>query len=110
MEDKNYRFEDLKELLRVAKMNGEKSKKWRLKPWQVEYIQQCGCRVIPYSYTFKTKQFKDIRNQPSIIKDIHYAYKSGKKMMGRVLNEEEMQILEEYGIKFRPDRFIVYLK
>lgn len=109
MEDKNYRFEDLKEQLRVAEMNGERTKKWRLKSWQVEYIEQCGYRVVPYIYSFKTREFKSIRDKPNIIKDIHYASKRGKKVMCKPLTDKEMRILENFGIKFRPDRFIIYL-
>lgn len=78
--------------------------------------------VVPFIYQITTKNLKDFKDEEgsiiiknvrdiksSIVREVHYANKAGKKTIGRSLKKQEMEELEKHGIKYRPIKFIIYL-
>lgn len=110
MKDKKYRLELLKKQLQTDEAKGIKVREWQLSREQYEYVKGLGYKVEAILYSFKTRQFQNIRSKPALIKEIHYASKRGKWMMKKRLNKSEMQILKEYNIKFKPVVFKIYLR
>lgn len=70
--------------------------------------------VVPWYYTISTKFFKNIRSiQHRIIRDIHYAFKSGKKNMTiskNHYNEKDFKVLEDFGINYKVVKYRVFLR
>lgn len=83
---------------------------WRLTNKEREYIESQGYQIVPYIYEIKTHQCRNMYGIPnSIIREIYYANKAGKKIIGKALKVQELKQLQEYGIKIRPVKFRVYL-
>ena len=110
MENKDYRLEQLERKLRINETNGRRTLEWELTAEQREYVENLGYNLENILYRFKTRQFKDIRSKPDLIKEIHYASKRKKWMMKKPLTDEEVRILDNYNIKYTPVKFRIYLK
>lgn len=95
----------------MEKRKIRKTKEWQLNRTEQTYIiESLGYALEPVIYEIKTRTFKDLYHIYSpLIKEIHYASKAGKKRIGKSLSQEEMQLLEEHNIKFRPVKFRVIL-
>lgn len=92
------------------KMRNVKMVEWRLTNKEREYIESQGYQIIPYIYEIRTNQCKNMHNIPnSIIREIYYANKAGKKTIGKLLKVQELKQLQEYGVKVYPVKFRVYL-
>lgn len=99
-----YKLENLK------RRKIRKTKEWSLNKAEQTYIESLGYELEPVIYEIKTKTFKELYHIRSpLIREIHYASKAGKKRIGRPLKQEEMKLLEEYNIKFRPVKFRVII-
>lgn len=99
-----YKLEELKNR-RIRK-----TKPWKLNKTEQMYIESLGYELEPYIYEINTKTFKDLYNICSpLIKEIHYASKAGKKRIGKSLKKEDMKLLEEYSIRFRPVKFRIII-
>lgn len=110
MKNKDYRLAQTKYKLKELKQHRVKSVVWRLTRQQKVFIQQLGYEVIPYLYEVKTKTFMNLSSiKNSKLKEIHYSCKKGKKAIVLKLNKEDMKILEEYAVKFRPIKFKIIL-
>ncbi len=70
--------------------------------------------VVPWYFSVNTKFFKGIKSiHHRIIKDIHYAFKNGKKNMTiskNHYNENDFKVLEDFGIKYRTVKYRVFLR
>lgn len=110
MVDENLkRLDDKIELLKRRRV---KMVEWKLTKTQKEYIEEKlgKQKVIPQTYKVCTKTFKNLNGiQNSIIREIHYACKDGKRVIGKHLKIKEIKELEKYGIKLTPIQFRIYL-
>jgi len=106
-----YELKYLKHDLRQKREAGIKVLEWKLTAEKKEYIENLGYRVEPYLYEIKTKKFYNVRNlQSTLLKDLHYKNKRGKKGMVRALKRGDKQILDEYGIRYYPVKYRIYLR
>lgn len=106
MRDKEYRLSQTKYKLRNLKERKVRFVIWRLTRQQKEYIQGLGYEVIPYLYEVQTKQFRNISSiNNSKLKELHYSFKRGKKAIVMKLNKQDMNIFDEYSVKFRPIKY-----
>ena len=110
MKNKDYKNKKLKEDLRRCKASGKKYLDWKLSYSQVEYIQELGYVVEPYLYEITTKTFFRLHDiNESIIKEIHYKSKAGKRTYARKLNCKDKKVLKEYGVYYRVCKYRIYL-
>ena len=106
MKNADYQLSKMKQKLKDMEARRVKSVIWKLSKNQVEYIQNLGDEVTPYLYEIKTRPFKEVRNlKDTILKDIHYANKNGKKSVVKKLTPKQRKILSEYGVVFRPMKY-----
>lgn len=111
MKSKDYKQSKLKKQLIQKRKGGCKILKWKLSKEQVEEIEKWGYRVDPYLYSIKTRTFFNVSKlNNTLLKDLHYMKKRGKDYEVRPLKREDREILEEYGIVFRPVKYIIYLR
>lgn len=83
---------------------------WKLNQEQLEFVKHLGYYVEEYLYQIKTKQFKNLHAiKSTLLKDIHFKNKKGTKTMVKRLEDDEKKLLDEYGIKYRPYKFKIYL-
>lgn len=63
-------------------------------------------------WQINTKHFYNIRNLNStLLKDLHYAYKRGKKTITRrKLSSEQQELLRMNHVSFRPLKYNIYLR
>lgn len=110
MNNKDYRLSQTKHKLKQLKERRVKFVIWKLTVEQKEYIESLGYKVVPYLYEVQTKMLKNFATvHNSKLKEIHYAYKKGKRTMVLKLNKEDMRALEDKFIKFRPIKFKIIL-
>lgn len=111
MKNKEYRLEKLRKQLSIDEGLGKKYKEWELTPEQVKYVQDVlGYETEVILYRIKTKQFHHISLIPKLIKEIHFACKRGKWMMKKPLTNSEIEILDNYDIRYSPVKFRIQLK
>lgn len=104
------RLQELEYALEGLKKRGIKEKEWRLTKIQREYVESLGYELIPLIYRIRTKTFKDLYSiRSKLIKEIHFANKKRKKTIGRPLNEQEKEVLRQYGVKYDPIKFKIIL-
>lgn len=109
---KNQNRESLKtrKMLLAKKANGVKSVIWRLdSSYRRETIERMGLVAEPFLYEIKTKQISRVANKPSIVKDVHYASKRGKKTLVKRLTNEQMETLISYGFYVRAIKYKIWL-
>ncbi len=109
MKNRNYRLEKLKRQIQIYESSGKKTIEWELNPEQKDYIESLGYELTPILYRFKTRQFKNIRSETNLIKEIHFASKRGKWMMKRPLSKEEQNILQNADIRYTPVKYRINL-
>ena len=108
MRDKDYRLSQMKYKLKELERRRVKSVIWRLTRQQREFIEKLGYEVVPYLYEVQVKTMKNLSaiKNPKI-KEVHYSCKKGKRAIVMKLNSKDMKDFEEYGIKFRPIKFMI---
>ena len=111
MKNKDYRKSKLKHQLIQKKLNGQKVLYWRISSYQqLQDIQEIGGIVEPYLYEIKTRKFYNVNKLPcTLLKDLHYLNKRGTIYEVRRLRENEKRTLDEFGIRYRPIKFKVFL-
>ena len=110
MKNKNYQQAILKKQLRQKKENGVKFLIWQLTPEKKEIIEQFGYYVEPYLYQITTRTFCNLKTLKSnLLKDLHYMNKRGKRFEVRKLKSKEKKILDDFGIKYKPVKYKIYL-
>ena len=111
MKNKCYRESKLKKELAIKRSKGVKVIRRKLTPERKEYIEKLlGYRVEEYLYRIRTRTFHNVRNlECNLLKKLHYMNKNGKKEVVRPLKREDREILDEYGIKYYPLDYNIYL-
>lgn len=124
MESESKKLKELGYKIKGLKRQGKKKVEWNLTATERKFVESLlgEENVIPIIYQITTKSLKGLKNsegliviknvrdiKSSIVREVHYAYKAGKKTIGRSLKKQEMKELEKHGIKYRPIKFIIYL-
>lgn len=112
MENTNKKLMELEYKIKALKRRGKKKVEWILTNTERKFLEEIlgEEKLIPIRYQLYTKSFKDLYSiKSSIVKEVHYANKSGKKTIGRPLKKQEMEDLDTYKIKYHPIKFIIYL-
>ena len=94
--------------LDVQKAKGCKKVCWKLSPEQLDFVSN-RYGVEPALYEIRTQRFYSIKALPHLLKDIHYAWKRGKYKVVRSLSTEQEELLKEYGVKYKPIKYWIYL-
>lgn len=109
MKNKQHEHSRSKRMLDKMKKAGKKEVIWALRPDQVTFLSRFF-QITPYLYTMKTKQFSNVRNlESNLLKDLHFARKSGKDFMTRRLKNEDLKILKKNGVSFRILKYKIVL-
>ena len=107
-EDYNKNLRTMNQLDMMQK-NNKKFVVWNLSS-KVRAQVEAKYFVEDYLYEIRTKQLKNIRTiNNKKLKELHFACKQNKRTIVRELNEEDKKILSEYGIRFRPTKYKIYL-
>lgn len=110
MKNSAYYNSKIKHQLREKKERRVKFVVWSLKPEQIEFIYSLGYRVEEYLYQVKTEHMYDIHSIKSkTLKEIHFKNKKGIKTMVMELNPKNKKLLDEYGIRYKPYKFKIFL-
>lgn len=111
MKTKQYKLSCLKEKVKKERHKRARLVKWILTEQEKEYIENVlGLRVEAYLFKIQTRTFKNLyKINHSILKDLHYAHKRGKKYLIKNLTEKEKAVLKEYGINYPAYQYKVYL-
>lgn len=106
----NYRQSRTKKKLLEERWKGKKFLLWKLTSTQKQDIEELGYIVEPFIYQIETRTFHNVRNLPStLLKDLHYAKKRDKRYLARPLKQNEIELLKEYGVKYRVLKYKIYL-
>lgn len=124
MDNENKKLKELGYKINGLKRQGKKKVEWKLTNVERKFVEKLLGKenVVPFIYQITTKNLKDFKDEEgsiiiknvrdiksSIVREVHYANKAGKKTIGRSLKKQEMEELEKYSIKYRPIKFIIYL-
>ena len=110
MKQKCYRENVMKKKLTERRNHGTKVLIWTLNASTKAIIEDLGYSVEPYLYKVPTRKFANIKGiKNTLIKDLHYSYQSGKKFVVSSLKHGDRKILDDYGIRYEPIKFKIYL-
>lgn len=109
MKEKAYKNAQLKRQLALYKAQGKKELIWKLSIDRKEYIENLGYTIEPYLFEITVKPYNIRCIKNSLIKDIYYTNKQGKRTLVRKLCKEEQALLREYGIRFRVIKYKIHL-
>lgn len=124
MDNESKKLKELGYKINVLKRQGKKKEEWKLTVAERKFVEKLlgEENVVPFIYQITTKNLKDFKDsegsivvknvrdiKSSIVREVHYANKAGKKTIGRSLKKKEMQDLDRYKIKYHPIKFIIYL-
>lgn len=110
MKNKCYRQNKMKKQLIQMRNQGREFVVWKLNLTQKEELEKLF-RVEPFIYLIETRTFYNIQNiHSNLLKDVHYSKKRKKSYLVRPLKDREIDLLEEYGIKYRPLKYKIYLR
>lgn len=111
MKNKCYRQCKMKKQLIQKRNEGREFVVWKLNPTQKQDIETLGYKVEPFIYLIETRTFCNIKKiRSTFLKDIHYARKRKKSHLARPLKQGEIDLLEEYGVKYSPLKYKIYLR
>lgn len=124
MDNESKKLKELGYKINGLKRQGKKKVEWNLTNVERKFVEELLGKenVVPFIYQITTKNLKDFKDEEglvviknvrdiksSIVREVYYANKAGKKTIGRSLKKKEMQDLDRYKIKYHPIKFIIYL-
>ncbi len=111
MKGKAYEASKTKKMLLDKKREGKKYVIWRIaSKAQMQEIDRLGFQREPWLYEIKTRPFFNVKGIKShLIKDIHFAYKQGKRSIVCRLKNGDAKTLREFGVDFRPFKYRIDL-
>ena len=110
MKNRNYWQSRTKKKLLEERWKGKKFLVWKLTIAQKQDVEELGYITEPFIYQMETRTFYNVRNLPStLLKDIHYAKKRDKRYLARPLKQSEIELLKEYGVRYRILKYKIYL-
>ena len=110
MNKQEYELSKLKKILFAKRRQGVKEVTWRINSKEkLEYIERFF-DVEPWLHEIRTRTFQNIRTiESTLLKDIHYDSKKGKKTIVRKLKKSDKRYLDDYGIRYRAVTFKIKL-
>ena len=110
MKKNAYQNSRLKKQLLERKGNGQKEVIWSLKPEQKEFIEtSLGLETEAVLYRVKTKTFCNVKEMNTLFKKIHFSNKKGKKDIVLKLDEDQLEMLDKFGVYYRPYKYKIHL-
>lgn len=113
MENESKKLRELRYKINALRKRNVKQVQWVLTKTERKYIEELLGKenVVPFIYNIKTKSFQNINSvKSSIVREVHYKYKAGKKTFGRHIKKKEFEELRTYGVEEpEPVKFIIYL-
>ena len=112
MNNKEYRLCQMKWQLKNLKRKGVIKVEWKLNPEQLDFVTNVlNYRTEPYLYEIKTRTISryTLSSASSILKDVHYNCKSGHSKIVRKINKKDRELLSQYGVKYTPFKYTIYL-
>ncbi len=110
MKNKQHEASKIKKMLFSKKREGVRCVIWRLdSKARKDEVQRLGFPMEPWLYEIRTKPFKYIKDKPSLMKDVHYAYKRGKKCIVRHLTKRDVELLKEFDVYVRVIKYKITL-
>ena len=83
---------------------------WKLDKEQCEILDELGYTTKPLIYEVTTRPFQNIRwINNSLVRDVHYACKRGRRVIYLRAKERELEVLKDFGIKFKPYKYEIKL-
>lgn len=109
MRDNEYRLHQGLKKLRMYQAKGQEGRIWKLSKVQLEFYGRYY-EIEPFRYTITTRPFSQIHHiKNPLIKDVHYAYKRGKKTLTKRLSEKDREVLDAYGVKYKVCQYHIVL-
>ena len=110
MTNKEYRLASMKHTLLAKRKAGQKEVIWKLNDEQLNYISSIAKDIFPYLYEINTRTFCSTdKIASSLIKEIHFARKNGKKKLYKKLKRNELKELKQYGVEYRCLKYRIIL-
>lgn len=110
MKDRCYKQAQMKHQLFQMRNAKKRNPIWRLTYDQVDYIQRIGFPVVPRLYRITTKMIWDVKNQPGILKEIHYSHvKEHKRHLYMSLSKKQRELLRRHMVAFEEYKYEVLL-
>ena len=111
MKNRDNDLSRIKHQLIERKKRGQKEVIWSLKKEQKYYIENVlHFQVKPQKYGITTKKLENYSATKShLLKEIHHAYKSGKREIVKELSEKQVEFLRERGYKVRVSKYLINL-
>lgn len=102
MKNDQNRLSQLKYQLKTQQAEGKKEVIRKLNNEEREFVEETlGYEVIPWLYEITTKTFVNVKAlNSSLLKDIHYANKKGRKKIYLRLKRQDIRILEDNGVHY----------
>lgn len=97
-------------LKRLDGLNKNTSLRWKLTEAELYYIQTHypNYKITPSIYIIKTAlNFEIPSNAPSIIKKLNHGAQKGKTFICSTLKKNEIDLLNELGIFYKPVKFLI---
>ena len=108
MNDSNKRMVKLENQLAAQIQKGNPGVIKRMTPEQAKFVREVlHYEVHPYLYEIQTKRIENNRSAMWLLKEIHRAYKNGKKTICKKLRAKEVDVLTRESIKFQPVKYRV---
>ena len=110
MKNKQNEVSRLKWTLLKKRRDGVRQVIWRVdSKAQKDEVLRLGFSMEPWLYEIWTRPFKFIKDKPSLMKDVHYAYKRGKKCIVRHLTKRDVELLKEFDVYVRVIKYKITL-
>ena len=111
MKNSQMKFATLKYQLREYKNAGKKEVIRKLNEEQREYVETLGYATIPFLYEIVKKSFANIKKvNCSVVKDVHYSNRKGRRKIYRKLKRTDLKILEQNDIFYRIYKYRIILQ
>lgn len=108
MKNNAYRCAKIKHQLDEKKRRGIKFVDWKLSREQLEFVES-HYKTEVYLYEVTTRRFMRIQDLDPILKHIHYKNKKGSKTMVLRLTRNQIKILDQFDVKYRPCKYRIFL-
>ena len=100
----------MKKKLKERRNHGAKILIWNLNASTKAIVEDLGYEVEPYLYKVSTRRFANVKGiKNTFLRDLHYSSQKGKKFVVSSLKRADRKVLDDYGIRYEPIKFKIYL-
>lgn len=108
MSDANNRMLKLQSQLKADMQKGKTEVIKRMTPEQAEFVSEVlHHEVHPYLYKVYTKRIENVSGTNWTLREIHNAYKKGRKVICKRLRNKDLETLNRAEVKFQPVKYRV---